>query len=305
MFDPLLIALASGGAYIIVDSYLERKRKRKRLPKLLHAFDIALEDDIIDINNILEKSKVKLSHVKTAAQGYLPQTYLSLIQALPVVIPGAFAVLAADYLMDKRRKRSAKRRLERVEREFDSLLDEALMISELKYNIKSSSLVSYPFIKSAAEEYTNPLFATVDKIMTSIIGAFTPGLTHGDIVRTYTYTIVPYAAFTSYKAAKEIYDTKDKTRDALLRFFRTRTISTPALATIPAMQSAIINKYKIEGIRAEKEQKQQKPDYRRKQLEALFKRDIASNPEMTSEYKNRQTIEDIFNEVKANKPTLE
>jgi hypothetical protein len=329
ILDPILVVLISGTVYFLLDSFKEdlRFRKKKhRLPgdstSVLHALDIALEDDdrqrtgrgeLQESNPMVEYLKdlksslmtrrakapqesieqIKSANIKTAQ--YFPNLYVSLVKMLPIVIPASAGIVMADYMTDRIRRKKIKKELQKITNEFDSLLNEALEIAKIKQEIKSASYSPRSILIKRAF-LGKMLFNVVDSVLTTAIQAFFPGITHKNIVDSYTYAIVPYSALAAYQGAKANFDTASAAKRAVNQFLNDRTISAPYAATIPALQSSIINKYR----RKRKRQGSEAEEFsarKAEQLRMVFKKDISADSTLAAQQRQKQTLEDIYSEV--------
>ncbi|MEM2003604.1 MAG: CIR N-terminal domain-containing protein [Nitrososphaerota archaeon] len=287
IINPILLALGSMGTYMFFD-YIYHSRKKKKIPAygVYHMYEVGLTEDEFKVPEKLLKPSQE--NVKSAQ--YFPPLYTTIATKLPLVSAIAVGVVVGDYLMDKIRKQKAKKEYDKLQREFDQQLNEAILLAKIKSDIKSASMVKTATI-------TNVFFNTMDSIMNGFVRLFTPDLTHRDIVHLYTYSITPYVFWSSYRTTAKDLDTADKTKAAILGYMKNQVAALPVAAVIPALQKSVRLKAQQKA-KEEKKVLQQSLEERQKMLERLFNRDISQAPGLTTEYKNRQTLEDIYSSAK-------
>lgn len=276
-----LILLGSGGLYLLFDLYRTQKQqleRKKKLPqeRLFTLFDVALEDED-SLNKPLGIAPYKTT---LKAGNYFPSLYTNMLRFMPVAVAASFGIMTADYLADKLRRRAAKKRLEQLNNEFDQLMDTTIELVKAKQEAKMASVIG------------GMLGTAANTVLSIPISLVAPGLSHSDIVNAYTMTIVPYAFWSSYEAAKEASPSSETKRAITQYALQSRAFSIPAAASISALQKAIQQKYAIQRAKQNIASRQSQIDYSQ-----YFKSKAPTDESMT-EHKNRLTVEEIYNLAK-------
>lgn len=296
ILNPLTLFLTSGALYTAYEWFrsVKNERKKKVDDSLYHIFDIALEDE--DDRAISDPARaMKLKIVKRGQ--YFPAFYSTAVSSLPITLPIAFGVLAADYFTDRMRRIAAKKRLKEMQEEFDELVNTAMDLAKEKYALKSASRTKTAAITKTA--FLPTLTSALDSLMNVVLGTTGTGMTHKDIVHTYTYSITPYALWSTYEAAKA-QSSAARSAEAASQFLSSaRLFNVPAAASIPALQRAIIYKYRRPRS-AEAESQTAIQDY-----EKFFPKKAPEDPNLEAGHRDRLTIQDIYNLAEEQKRTEE